>query len=94
MGGEQSPEAYVPVFPEPDTAPVAAMTAPTNSGDIDKVSEEKMAELLGTTKRALQARRARKQIPEWVWVKVGIASGDTMNGSKANGYAHRGGTLP
>lgn len=46
------------------------MSTPTDDG-MDKVSEERMAELLGTTKRALQARRARKQIPEGVWIKTG-----------------------
>jgi hypothetical protein len=47
------------------------MRADTHPGEMDKLSEEKMAELLGTTKRALQARRARKQIPEGVWIKNG-----------------------
>lgn len=47
------------------------MTAATDKGDLDKVSEEHMAKLLGTTKRALQAQRARKQIPEGVWIKIG-----------------------
>ncbi|WP_244152915.1 hypothetical protein [Pseudomonas peli] len=47
------------------------MTTDAHSSDLDKISEEKMAELLGTTKRALQAKRARKQIPEGVWLKIG-----------------------
>jgi hypothetical protein len=47
------------------------MTTDAHSIDLDKISEEKMAELLGTTKRALQAKRARKQIPEGVWLKIG-----------------------
>ncbi|MCY1292460.1 hypothetical protein D9M68_560480 [compost metagenome] len=38
---------------------------------LDKVSEKQMAEFLDTTVRALQARRARKQIPEGVWIKKG-----------------------
>lgn len=37
-----------------------------HSFTLDKVSERQMAELLGTTVRALQTRRARKQIPEGV----------------------------
>lgn len=37
----------------------------------DKISEKRMAELLGTTARALQGRRDRGQIPEGVWNKIG-----------------------
>jgi hypothetical protein len=37
----------------------------------DKVTEQQMAEILGTTDRALEARRARKQIPEGVWNRLG-----------------------
>ncbi|MNZ54017.1 hypothetical protein SAMN05216201_10946 [Pseudomonas linyingensis] len=37
----------------------------------DKVPEKKMAELLGITFRALQARRQRKEIPEGVWNRIG-----------------------
>ena len=33
----------------------------------DKVPEAKMAEILGTTKRALEGKRARGVIPEGVW---------------------------
>jgi len=47
------------------------MTTDYHPRDIDKVPEARMAELLGTTKRALQAKRARKQIPEGVWLKIG-----------------------
>ncbi|WP_237142939.1 MULTISPECIES: hypothetical protein [Pseudomonas] len=36
----------------------------------DKVPEEKMAELLGITKRALEAKRGRGQIPLGVWNKI------------------------
>ena len=36
----------------------------------DKVSEEQMAVLLGTTAGALQTKRSRKQIPEGVWNKI------------------------
>lgn len=39
--------------------------------EIDKITEEKMAELLGTTQRALQTRRQRGQIPQGVWNKIG-----------------------
>jgi len=39
--------------------------------EMDKVSEEKMADLLGTTVYALRARRARRQIPMGVWIKQG-----------------------
>nr|WP_232487085.1 helix-turn-helix domain-containing protein [Azotobacter chroococcum] len=37
----------------------------------DKVSEKQMAEFLGITKRALEGRRARGQIPEGVWNRNG-----------------------
>ncbi|MCY1368214.1 hypothetical protein D9M69_551820 [compost metagenome] len=47
------------------------MSAAENTEGLDKVSEKQMAELLGTTVRSLQARRARKQIPEGVWIKNG-----------------------
>lgn len=36
----------------------------------DKVPEEKMAELIGTTKRALEGKRSRGVIPEGVWKKI------------------------
>ncbi|MGF0241208.1 hypothetical protein ACQR3P_18325 [Rhodococcus sp. IEGM1300] len=36
----------------------------------DKVPEERMAMLLGTTKRALEGKRARGIIPEGVWNKI------------------------
>ena len=36
----------------------------------DKVPESKMAELLGTTKRALESKRDRGVIPEGVWKKI------------------------
>lgn len=36
----------------------------------DKVSESMMADILGTTTRALQGRRARGVLPEGVWSKV------------------------
>lgn len=36
----------------------------------DKVSESMMAELLGTTARALQGKRARGVTPDSVWTKV------------------------
>ena len=39
--------------------------------DVDKVSEEAMAHILGISFRALATRRARKQIPEGVWNKQG-----------------------
>ncbi|MNF86361.1 hypothetical protein D3C84_687940 [compost metagenome] len=73
MGRDQKPDAYLLAasLVTQNAAAGAAMRANTNPGDMDKVSEEKMAELLGTTKRALQARRARKQIPEGVWIKIG-----------------------
>lgn len=40
-------------------------------GDQDKITEEQMALRLGTTVRALQTRRFRKQIPMGVWNKDG-----------------------
>lgn len=39
--------------------------------DKDHYSEKEFAELIGTTVRALQARRARGQLPEGVWIKQG-----------------------
>ncbi len=36
----------------------------------DKVSESVMADILGTTRRALQGKRARGVLPEGVWSKV------------------------
>ncbi|WP_258197927.1 hypothetical protein [Pseudomonas capeferrum] len=41
------------------------------SGDVDKVTEKRMADLLGCTKRALEGRRLRGAIPEGVWIKHG-----------------------
>ncbi|WP_369991222.1 hypothetical protein [Pseudomonas xanthosomatis] len=41
------------------------------TGDVDKVTEQKMADLLGCTKRALEGRRLRGVIPEGVWMKHG-----------------------
>lgn len=38
---------------------------------MDKVTEEKMAELLGITLRALQTRRQRGKIPEGIWNRNG-----------------------
>ena len=34
---------------------------------VDKIPEEKMAELVGSTRRALQGKRARGVIPRGVW---------------------------
>ncbi|WP_459205952.1 hypothetical protein ACSMEV_15570 [Pseudomonas sp. MLB6B] len=42
-----------------------------DSGDVDKVTEQRMADLLGCTKRALEGRRLRAAIPEGVWMKHG-----------------------
>ncbi|WP_239688066.1 hypothetical protein [Pseudomonas asplenii] len=39
--------------------------------EMDKVTEERMAELLGITLRALQTRRQRGKIPEGIWNKNG-----------------------
>ncbi|MDH0640453.1 hypothetical protein N5D52_26375 [Pseudomonas sp. GD03860] len=36
----------------------------------DKVPEDRMAELIGTTKRALEGKRSRGVIPEGVWRKI------------------------
>ncbi|CAI8878475.1 HTH_17 domain-containing protein [Pseudomonas donghuensis] len=38
-------------------------------GDVDKVTEQRMAELLGCTKRALEGRRLRGVLPEGIWIK-------------------------
>ncbi|WP_244157228.1 hypothetical protein [Phytopseudomonas argentinensis] len=47
------------------------MSAVQLTEPLDKLSEKQMAEYLGTTPRALEAKRARKQIPEGVWKKIG-----------------------
>lgn len=39
--------------------------------EMDKVTEERMAELLGITLRALQTRRQRGKIPEGIWNRNG-----------------------
>ena len=36
----------------------------------DKVTEQQMAQILGTTDRSLEAKRARKQIPEGIWNRI------------------------
>jgi len=36
----------------------------------DKVTEKRMAELVGTTAKALQRKRERKIIPQGVWSKI------------------------
>ena len=36
----------------------------------DKVTEQKMAELIGTTAKALQRKRERNVIPQGVWTKI------------------------
>lgn len=47
------------------------MSAVETVQPLDKLSEKQMAERLGTTARALEARRSRGQIPEGVWRKIG-----------------------
>ena len=37
---------------------------------LDKVPESRMAEIIGTTKRALEGKRDRRVIPEGVWNKI------------------------
>jgi hypothetical protein len=37
---------------------------------VDKVSEERMAELIGVTKYTLEGKRKRGRIPEGVWNKI------------------------
>ncbi|MNR30666.1 hypothetical protein D3C85_1481330 [compost metagenome] len=37
---------------------------------VDKVLESKLAELIGTTRKALERRREKKLIPEGVWQKL------------------------
>lgn len=37
----------------------------------DKLTEKQMADRLGTTVKALQARRSRGQIPNGIWNKIG-----------------------
>ncbi|WP_457978131.1 hypothetical protein L0Y47_21585 [Ectopseudomonas composti] len=41
-----------------------------NAYPVDKVLESRMAELVGTTQKALQRRREKKLIPEGVWQKL------------------------
>lgn len=47
----------------------AAEKLPDDSGH-DKVTEKRMAELVGTTARALQRKRERNIIPLGVWSKI------------------------
>ncbi len=47
----------------------AAEKLPGDDGH-DKVTEKRMAELVGTTARALQRKRERKVIPPGVWMKI------------------------
>ncbi|MGV6396925.1 hypothetical protein ACTUVN_002620 [Pseudomonas caspiana] len=47
----------------------AAETLPDDSGH-DKITEKRMAELIGTTAKALQRKRERNIIPVGVWMKV------------------------
>jgi len=42
-----------------------------STGDVDKVTEQKMADLLGCTKKALERRRQDGKVPEGVWIKHG-----------------------
>ena len=46
------------------------MNKEAESGDFDKVTEQRMAELLGCTKRSLEGRRLRSVFPEGVWMKI------------------------
>ncbi|GFM90832.1 hypothetical protein [Pseudomonas cichorii] len=36
----------------------------------DKVTEKRMAELVGCTAKALQRKREKGIIPKWVWMKI------------------------
>lgn len=38
--------------------------------EVDKVTEKKMAELIGTTAKALQCKRERGIIPSTIWMKI------------------------
>ncbi|WP_256676495.1 MULTISPECIES: hypothetical protein [unclassified Pseudomonas] len=49
-------------MPEPQERPEAFQ--------LDKVPEARMAEIIGTTKRALEGKRDRGVIPEGVWNKI------------------------
>ncbi|KXK67217.1 hypothetical protein BC89_33655 [Pseudomonas monteilii] len=42
-----------------------------STGDVDKVTEQRMAELIGCTKRSLEHRRLDGKIPAGVWIKHG-----------------------
>lgn len=46
------------------------MTIPID-GDVDKVTEQRMADLIGCTKRALETRRLTGTVPQGVWMKHG-----------------------
>jgi hypothetical protein len=43
---------------------------PLDRYPVDKVLEAKLAELVGTTQKALERKRERKVIPEGVWQKL------------------------
>ena len=42
-----------------------------DTGNVDKITEKLMAELIGCTKRALEHRRLEGKIPQGVWMKHG-----------------------
>ncbi len=54
------------------------MTDKTNS-DVDKFTEQRMAELLGCTKRALEGRRLRGVFPQGIWIKHNPATQKGLN---------------
>ncbi|WP_454246922.1 hypothetical protein [Pseudomonas sp. F-14 TE3623] len=66
--------ATLNAWDRPPAQPVVGYTHFDNSAEplaqtyqIDKIPEDKMAELVGTTRRALQGKRARGVIPKGVW---------------------------
>ncbi|WP_429377376.1 hypothetical protein [Pseudomonas frederiksbergensis] len=69
-----TPNATLIAQDRPPAQPVAGYTPFDSAADslpqtyqVDKIPEDKMAELVGTTRRALQGKRARGVIPKGVW---------------------------
>ncbi|WP_460095887.1 hypothetical protein [Pseudomonas sp. S3_C01] len=69
-----APEATLIAQHRPPAQPALGYTHFDTAADppplqyqVDKIPEDKMAELVGTTRRALQGKRARGVIPKGVW---------------------------
>ncbi|WP_256592723.1 hypothetical protein [Pseudomonas sp. 43NM1] len=77
LRGAATPDATLIARDRPPAQPFMGYThfdsatePPPQTYQIDKIPEDKMAELVGTTRRALQGKRARGVIPKGVWNTV------------------------